>query len=99
VAATTAKRIALAADASNTPVPHFDYGTARSSYEARWTRERYAVLTQILAAAPVVWRHFLKHKIFDAFDAWEADGRLQPGGQPIHEIFREVAAKYPQRAA
>ncbi|MGF6440853.1 hypothetical protein QF002_001662 [Paraburkholderia youngii] len=54
------------------------------------------MLTEILAGVPVVWRHFLKHKIFDAFDAWEADGRLDPGGQSISDIFREVAGNYPQ---
>jgi N-methylhydantoinase B len=101
---TKAKRAALAAEAPAGPVGHFDYGAARTAYEARWTRERYTVLTEILAAVPVVWRHFLKHKIFDTFDAWEADGRLQPGGQAIREIFADVAGKYPplieaQRAA
>ncbi|KVD30161.1 hydantoinase B/oxoprolinase family protein [Burkholderia ubonensis] len=96
VDATSAQRTKLAANAPQTPTPHFDYGAARTAYEARWTRERYAVLTDILAGVPVVWRHFLKHKIFDAFDAWEADGRLQAGGQAVIDIFREIAGKYPQ---
>ena len=95
-AATAARRAALLADAPATPPAHFEFDPARRAYEARWTRERYDVLTGILADAPVVWRHFLKHKIFDAFDAWEADGRLAPGAQVIHEIFDSVVTQYPQ---
>ena len=39
-----------------TAATHFDYGAERNAYEAKWTRERYDVLTGILARAPVVWR-------------------------------------------
>ena len=68
----------------------------RNAYEAKWTRERYDVLTGILARAPVVWRHFLKHKIFDALDAREAAGTLAAGAGIIGELYAEVLRRYPQ---
>jgi len=75
---------------------HFDYGEARNAYEAKWTRERYDVLTGILARAPVAWRHFLKHKIFDALDAREAAGTLTAGAGIIDELYAGVLRRYPQ---
>ncbi|KND62144.1 N-methylhydantoinase B [Candidatus Burkholderia verschuerenii] len=94
--ATEAQRAELAVDASRTPPAHFNYGAARTAYEARWTPARYAVLTEILASAPVIWRHFLKHKIFDAFDAWETAGKLTEGAGVVREIFADVSKQYPQ---
>ncbi|WP_250495036.1 hydantoinase B/oxoprolinase family protein [Caballeronia sp. GAWG1-1] len=94
--ATEAQRAELAADAPRTPSAHFNYGGARAAYEARWTPARYAVLTEILASAPVIWRHFLKHKIFDAFDAWEAAGKLTEGAGVVRDIFADVSKQYPQ---
>jgi N-methylhydantoinase B len=75
---------------------HFDYGAERNAYEAKWTRERYEVLTGILARAPIVWRHFLKHKIFDALDAREEAGTLTAGAGIVDELFDEVLERYPQ---
>ncbi|HYS66869.1 MAG TPA: hydantoin utilization protein B, partial [Paraburkholderia sp.] len=77
-------------------VSHFDYGAERNAYEAKWTRERYDVLTGILSRAPVVWRHFLKHKIFDALDEREAAGTLAPGAGIVAEVYGEVLRRYPQ---
>jgi N-methylhydantoinase B len=96
IEATAARRAESQVATTSSQDGHFDYGEARIAYEARWTRERYDVLTEILADAPVVWRHFLKHKIFDAFDAWETEGRLPPGGQAIRDLFDAVVEKYPQ---
>jgi N-methylhydantoinase B len=79
-----------------TAATHFDYGAQRNAYEAKWTRERYDVLTGILARAPVVWRHFLKHKIFDALDAREAAGTIAPGAEIVDELYGEVLRRYPQ---
>lgn len=45
---------------------HFDFGEARAAFEAGWTPARYAALTRFLEASPVVWRHFLKHRVFEA---------------------------------
>jgi N-methylhydantoinase B len=95
-AATLHMREAAKSDAHRRPASHFDYGAERNAYEAKWTRERYDVLTGILSRAPVVWRHFLKHKIFDALDAREAAGSLQPGPTVITQLYEEVLQRYPQ---
>jgi N-methylhydantoinase B len=79
-----------------TVATHFDYGAERNAYEAKWTRERYDVLTGILARAPVVWRHFLKHKIFDALDAREAAGTMTAGAGIVDELYADVLRRYPQ---
>jgi N-methylhydantoinase B len=86
-----AKRIS-----DQTAATHFDYGAQRNAYEAKWTRERYDVLTGILARAPVVWRHFLKHKIFDALDAREAAGTMTAGAGIVDELYADVLRRYPQ---
>jgi N-methylhydantoinase B len=94
--ATARLREAAKSAAYRQPACHFDYGAQRNAYEAKWTRERYDVLTGILARAPVVWRHFLKHKIFDALDAREAAGTLTPGAQVVGQLYEEVLQRYPQ---
>ncbi|MFS2225002.1 hydantoinase B/oxoprolinase family protein [Pantoea sp. B65] len=58
-----------AAMAERDPAEHFDVGEARRAFEALWTPARYQLLTTFLAAAPVVWRHFLKHQVFAAVKA------------------------------
>jgi N-methylhydantoinase B len=95
-AATLHMRATANTDAQRRPASHFDYGAERNAYEAKWTRERYDVLTGILSRAPVVWRHFLKHKIFDALDAREAAGTLEPGSKVITQLYEEVLQRYPQ---
>ncbi|MBP0593795.1 hydantoinase B/oxoprolinase family protein [Paraburkholderia sp. LEh10] len=42
----------------------FDLGEARASYEKVWNDERYGALTDILSGLPVIWRHYVKQKIF-----------------------------------
>jgi N-methylhydantoinase B len=91
--ATTALRAELAPRLSN---EHFDYGEQRRAFDAVWTRERYEVLTQILAGVPIVWRYFLKHKIFEALAAEE---RPEEGGTAVIErIWRALRAQYPELA-
>lgn len=82
---------------SSMPEPDapFAYGTYRDTFEARWTRERYAALTEILAELPVAWRFFIKHQIFDALDARYANGRVEAGAAIIHELFDELLVRYP----
>ncbi|HTH74321.1 MAG TPA: hydantoinase B/oxoprolinase family protein [Trinickia sp.] len=96
VDATRRRRDSMRANAPAQPSLQFDYGAARRAFESIWTRERYEVLTTLLSGVPVIWRHFLKHKIFDALDAWERDGRLRPGPAVVREIFDEVASQYPR---
>lgn len=88
-AATKAER------ATRTPPPagrHFDAGPAREAYERVWTRERYDALTALLAALPVNWRFFLKHRIFEAMEA-EA-GSLPAGAAAIDALYARMRARY-----
>jgi N-methylhydantoinase B len=73
--------------------PSFDFGPYRSAFEAKWTRERYAALTRILAGVPVQWRYFLKHRIFDALDQRV---EANDGAKAIDEIFAELCAAWPE---
>ncbi|MBE9605413.1 hydantoinase B/oxoprolinase family protein [Acetobacteraceae bacterium H6797] len=51
------------------PAAAFDMGASREAFEAVWSPERYALLTAFLARQPVSWRHYLKHKLFEAVEA------------------------------
>lgn len=67
---------------------HFHHGEARQQFEARWTPERYHLLTAFLADAPVSWRHFLKTQVFRAVEqAGEAADMAQ--------IFSELRLRFP----
>jgi N-methylhydantoinase B len=80
--------------ARDTPVPAFEFGPYREAFEAKWTRERYAALTHILAGVPVQWRYFIKHRAFDALDARvETQGA---GVEVIEQIFTELCASWPE---
>lgn len=70
----------------------FDHGTARSAFEEIWTCERYAELTRFLAGVPVVWRHYLKRRMFEAVAAGrhrELDLRAQ-----MNRLTGELAAEF-----
>lgn len=78
----------------NTAVPAFEFGPYRDAFEAKWTRERYAALTAILAEVPVQWRYFIKHRIFDALDAHaEVAGG---GAEVIEKIFAQLRDSWPE---
>ncbi|TWF46440.1 hydantoinase B/oxoprolinase family protein [Neorhizobium alkalisoli] len=88
--ATTALRAAMAAEAQPA---EFGHGPYRVGYEKVWTRERYQALTAILAALPVTWRYFVKHRIFAAI------GKTEPvtgdGAADIHAAYRRITAEFP----
>ena len=70
----------------------FDFGPHRTAYERIWTPARYALLTEFLSQMPVMWRHFLKHKIFAAVQyesASEADMRIE-----MQQIFAAQRARF-----
>ena len=70
---------------------HFHHGEARQRFEARWTPERYRLLTTFLADAPVSWRHFLKTQVFRAVEqAGEAADMAQ--------IFSDLRLRFPALA-
>ncbi|HBD90177.1 MAG TPA: hydantoin utilization protein B [Gemmobacter sp.] len=51
----------------------YAFSPGRRAFEQVWTAERYAHLTAFLAAQPVGWRFFLKHRVFAAVAAGETD--------------------------
>lgn len=70
---------------------HFHHGEARQAFEACWTPERYRLLTEFLADAPVSWRHFLKTQVFRAVEqAGEAADMAQ--------IFSDLRLRFPALA-
>ncbi|WP_323039855.1 hydantoinase B/oxoprolinase family protein [Gemmobacter sp.] len=80
--ATTALR------ASRLPVDSpFSFGAERIAFERIWTRERYDLLTGFLAAVPVGWRFFLKHRVFDAVAA-------APDTADLPAIFADLRARH-----
>lgn len=72
---------------------HFDFGPARTAFENLWTRERYDALTAFLAETPIVWRHFLKHRVFAAV-ASRAEDRTQVPAQ-MQMIFDAIRKDFP----
>jgi N-methylhydantoinase B len=76
---------------------HFDLGPGRTEYEAIMTRERYDALTRILAATPVTWRFYLKHRILDAlFKGAEA---LPDGAAAISLAYEALRQRFPDLKA
>ncbi|MFI4989126.1 MAG: hydantoinase B/oxoprolinase family protein, partial [Alphaproteobacteria bacterium] len=77
------------------PQGHYDYGKARGEFEKLWTPANYDALTGILAALPVHWRYFIKHRIFERIE------RLSPAerkgdGREVAEAFEAIAREFPQ---
>lgn len=80
-AATAASR------AAPRPAPQtFSHSPQRQAFEAVWTPDRYALLTAFLAAQPVGWRFFLKHRVF-------AEVARSPSAA-MAEIFAGLSAQY-----
>ncbi|NDL62238.1 hydantoinase B/oxoprolinase family protein [Acerihabitans arboris] len=79
--------------AADDPGDHFDVGDARRNFEAVWSPARYALLTAFLAAAPVIWRHFLKHKVFAAVAA--GTHGEQPLERQMDRLFADLRREFP----
>ena len=77
-------------------IPHFDYGPGRDAFEKSWTTARYDTLTAVLASVPPNWRHFLKHKIFNALEAMEKQGTVPSSGDVVRLIFDNLRKQYAQ---
>lgn len=78
------------------PLPergHFDHGAARTEFEGVWTQTRYDLLTTFLGGAPVIWRHFLKHKVFSSVEQG-AHSKLSLTDQ-MEAIFADLRAEFP----
>lgn len=82
--ATLARRAEMA-DAQ--PQGHFHFGAERDAFEAIWTRQAYAQMTQLMAELPVHWRFFVKTELF---------ARLGHHADTLSEAFEQVRARFPQ---
>ena len=65
----------------------FGHGPGRRGFEAVWTPARYDMLTRLLAALPVTWRFFVKHRLFAALA-----GRVAPLDGGAADVVRAYAA-------
>jgi N-methylhydantoinase B len=65
----------------------FGHGPGRMAFEAVWNLERYDVLTRLLAAAPITWRFFIKHRVFAALK-----GQVAPAGAGGADVVRAYSA-------
>ncbi|MET4221988.1 N-methylhydantoinase B [Bradyrhizobium sp. LB14.3] len=77
--------------------PHFDHGATRTEFERVWTHSRYDLLTTFLARAPVIWRHFLKHRVFSLVEQG-AHSKL-PLTDQMEAIFADLRTEFPAIAA
>ena len=92
--ATVAKRAEIAAARAGDD-GFFDVGVDRAGFEEVWTRENYDVLTELLAATPVHWRFFVKHRIFEAIENAEAGA----SGGTVRACYDRVVEEFPQLRA
>ena len=76
----------------------FGFSEAHVEFEQTWTRRNYETLTEILAALPIDWRFFVKHRIFEAIDRLPPDERAGDGSE-VRQAFERVAGDYPQLGA
>lgn len=70
----------------------FNYGRRREEHERLWTRQRYEVLTRRLLEAPVSWRFFLKHQVFERLA--QASIALEPA-LDVDQIFDALVSEFP----
>ena len=91
-AATIRRRSQLAQSGEH---PFFGFGLARKAYEAVWTADNYAALTEKLATLPVHWRFFVKHRIFEHVEALRPDER-KGNGDEVRNAFALVVSSYKQ---
>jgi N-methylhydantoinase B len=70
----------------------FDYGEGRTAFELVWTRKNYELLTTLLAASPVHWRFFIKHRIFKSI----GDKVSDQNHKRIYDCFNHLLEEFPQ---
>ncbi len=97
-AATAAMRKARNGEQRRGNAEIFDYGAARDAHEATWTERNYATLTKLLAAQPVHWRFYLKHRVFDAIAAMP-EAERKGDGSDVARVFAKLIEEFPQLAA
>lgn len=75
----------------------YDLGPERTAFEKVWTDANYDTLTECLAALPVHWRYYAKHRIFAAVERMEPAERKGDGSE-VQAVFRTMLAEFPQLA-
>ena len=87
------RRLRAAMEAAWKGATAFDYGPARTAYEAVMTRDRYDMMTRILASVPVEWRFYLKHQMLESLFA---EGAVLPAGQAaIRRLYEGLREEFP----
>jgi N-methylhydantoinase B len=90
--ATESTRASLSTDSDH---PHFAFAPARVQHEKLWTRERYDALTEVLSTAPLSWRFFIKHRIFDELSALSNASKLAAGPGDVYRAFSQLQDLHP----
>jgi N-methylhydantoinase B len=67
---------------------HFHFGPERDAFEAQWTDEAYACLTDILMALPVHWRFFVKTEVFRRMES-------RKGAEGVNAAYTETRERFP----
>lgn len=83
-AATTALRAEMANLQTHS---HFHFGRERDTFEAVWTPQAYAQMTQLMAELPIHWRFFVKTELF---------ARLGEQADTLQESYQQVRTRFPQ---
>jgi N-methylhydantoinase B len=73
----------------------YDVGPARERFEAVWTDANYDALTECLAALPVHWRFYAKHRIFAGIEAMQ-DMPERTDGVGVRRLYAEMLAEFPE---
>ncbi|MCY3670332.1 MAG: hydantoinase B/oxoprolinase family protein, partial [Alphaproteobacteria bacterium] len=93
--ATKARRAARAGGEAD---GFYDVGPERAAFESVWTDANYDALTECLAALPVHWRFYAKHRVFDAVDMLDPVARRGDGSE-VRAAFDALRAEFPQLRA
>ena len=73
---------------TNSSTMAFGFGTERRDWEAIWTPDAYAYLTEVLAGLPVHWRFFAKTEILRRME--------HPGIAGITRAMKLMQARFPE---
>ncbi|MEM6680101.1 MAG: hydantoinase B/oxoprolinase family protein [Pseudomonadota bacterium] len=76
----------------------YDVGPERAAFEAVWTKANYDALTEVLAALPVTWRFWAKHRIFHRIEGMSADEPNRTNGRAISAERQAILSEYPDLA-
>ncbi len=99
-----AERVAARLDGES----FFDFGKGRTDFEVVWNHGNYDVLTELLAATPVHWRFFVKHRVFEAIDGIIAgagavdepgQAKVKDDGSDVRACYQRVLKEFPQLRA